>query len=190
METQVDIKMEDHCDNGHNSLTFNPWNVPNASVFLKYHCPECTFQCTKLSGFSNHALANHDRSQILFSKSDLEDEEIKDLELKSDLQEPIKTEPDIEYFDDKIEESFDEEPKVSVFKCYDCQEDYESLELLQKHCESEHGKKFDFQCKTCGIVLKTQKGYEKHLKSHEESVPSRSNEIRGFVTYITLCSKY
>ena len=147
----------------------NPWDVSDASVFIYYHCPECEYHCKQLKTFSNHALENHEKSQILFNKSDEE--------MKIDLEEPIKTEPDIEYFDDRIEEeSFeDRESKSSVFKCYDCQEDYETLELLQKHCENEHGKKFDFQCKTCGMVLKTQKGYEKHLRSHEEIIQSRSN---------------
>ena len=72
-----------------------------------------------------------------------------------------------------------------MFKCFDCKTDYETLELLQKHCESEHGKKFDFQCKTCGIVLKTQKGYLKHMKSHEdenEDTQNGSSKIRQFIS--------
>ena len=45
----------------------NPWSVHDASVFLKYCCPECDYHSGSLKGFSNHALENHERSSTLFN---------------------------------------------------------------------------------------------------------------------------
>ena len=45
----------------------NLWAVENPSVFLKYHCPECDFQDSKLELFTDHALANHENAIVLFS---------------------------------------------------------------------------------------------------------------------------
>ena len=46
----------------------NPWSVVNASVFLKYCCPECEYSHQSLNTFSNHALENHHKAQLLFSQ--------------------------------------------------------------------------------------------------------------------------
>ena len=45
----------------------NPWNVLDADVFLKYCCPECDFKANELDFFSQHAVINHELSNILFS---------------------------------------------------------------------------------------------------------------------------
>ena len=37
----------------------NPWVVPDASVFLKYCCPECEFKNAIFQNFANHALMHH-----------------------------------------------------------------------------------------------------------------------------------
>ena len=37
----------------------NPWSVEDASVFLKYCCPECEFSDWNLKSFADHALENH-----------------------------------------------------------------------------------------------------------------------------------
>ena len=66
MEIQVKQEVDDdikECDISH---TINPWDVTDASVFLKYCCPECDFQSKGLSQFGEHALSNHDRSSVLF----------------------------------------------------------------------------------------------------------------------------
>ena len=48
----------------------NPWNVSDASVFLKYCCPECDYINLNLSEFSDHALENHAQSIALFDPTD------------------------------------------------------------------------------------------------------------------------
>ena len=47
----------------------NPWEVSDASVFLKYCCPECDYQCSQLDSFGIHATKNHDLSSILFEET-------------------------------------------------------------------------------------------------------------------------
>jgi hypothetical protein len=56
---ETDIKKE--------ACEANPWSVDDASVFLKYCCPECEYHEGDLKVFSNHALKNHERSYILFN---------------------------------------------------------------------------------------------------------------------------
>ena len=57
-DIQTVIKKED--------FDTNPWSVDDASVFLKYNCPECDYNDGSLKVFSHHALENHVRSSILF----------------------------------------------------------------------------------------------------------------------------
>merc|ERR1719400_186948 len=47
----------------------NPWNVSDASVFLKYCCPECDYQFVQLEIFVIHATKYHDLSRILFEET-------------------------------------------------------------------------------------------------------------------------
>ena len=62
-DIQTVIKKED--------FDTNPWSVDDASVFLKYNCPECDYNDGSLKVFSHHALENHDKSKSLFdAKSD------------------------------------------------------------------------------------------------------------------------
>ena len=56
----------------------NPWNVTDASVFLKYCCPECDYTEQNLRIFSEHPLENHDLANTLFKKTrnkDFQEEE-------------------------------------------------------------------------------------------------------------------
>ena len=46
---------------------YNPWKVADPSVFLRYHCPECTVIFTELEKFSTHAMKNHPYSRCLFN---------------------------------------------------------------------------------------------------------------------------
>ena len=48
----------------------NPWSVEDASVFLKYCCPECEFSDWNLKSFADHALENHTGSNVLFTTDD------------------------------------------------------------------------------------------------------------------------
>ena len=47
-------------------MTFNPWDVPSAAVFLKYCCPECDYQVSDLPFFEEHASRNHELSRTFF----------------------------------------------------------------------------------------------------------------------------
>ena len=52
----------------------NPWKVNEVSAFLKYCCPECTYNDSELNVFIEHAFENHEDSAVLFTeKSDFKD---------------------------------------------------------------------------------------------------------------------
>ena len=61
MEIEATIKEE--------TADANPWSVNDASVFLKYCCPECDYNIDSLKVFSHHALENHVKSLTLFEKT-------------------------------------------------------------------------------------------------------------------------
>ena len=46
----------------------NPWEVSDASEFLRYVCPECDHNSKSLDKFSSHALTEHPKSARLFDK--------------------------------------------------------------------------------------------------------------------------
>ena len=52
------VKVED-------SFSNNPWCVDDASVFLKFCCPECDYQIPDLQMFHNHAIGNHTKGQLM-----------------------------------------------------------------------------------------------------------------------------
>ena len=60
----------------------NPWDVSNASEFLKYCCPECDFKSGELDDFSQHAIENHVLSNTLFNPGNFS--EFKDFDSKCD----------------------------------------------------------------------------------------------------------
>ena len=47
-------------------IKFNPWAVTDASVFLKYCCPECEFNDPILQHFADHAVSYHPNASSLF----------------------------------------------------------------------------------------------------------------------------
>ena len=51
-------------------LGYNPWEVSDATAFLKYCCPECDFKNELYEEFSGHALENHVLATTLFVKAD------------------------------------------------------------------------------------------------------------------------
>ena len=63
----------------------NPWEVRDASLFLKYCCPECNHQSNELHGFAEHALENHELSKVLFDNKDIQKAEVpEETEIKSE----------------------------------------------------------------------------------------------------------
>ena len=57
----------------------NPWNVADATMFLKYCCPECDYQITHLNIFEVHATTQHELSSIFFEN----------IEIAKKLQDPL-----------------------------------------------------------------------------------------------------
>jgi hypothetical protein len=51
---------------------FNPWNVSDLSVFLKYCCPECDFKCEEVHLFCEHAIDHHENSSALLKDQQYE----------------------------------------------------------------------------------------------------------------------
>ena len=51
---------------------FNPWNVSDLSVFLKYCCPECDFKCNDAHFFCDHAIHKHKNSSALLNNEQYE----------------------------------------------------------------------------------------------------------------------
>ena len=57
------------------ALINNLWMVEDASVFLKYCCPDCEFADENLSNFTDHAIANHKDAFALFPVENIVAEE-------------------------------------------------------------------------------------------------------------------
>ena len=55
-----------HISNSMEIIGYNPWEVSDASRFLRYCCPECDFRNENLQEFSEHALENHILANTLF----------------------------------------------------------------------------------------------------------------------------
>ena len=72
------------------SSDLNPWSVDNASVFLKYCCPECDYNNVSLKVFSHHASENHAKSSTLFNRTNNDNDEI----LSKNKSEEVKIETD------------------------------------------------------------------------------------------------
>ena len=73
----------------------NPWNVTDASVFLKYCCPECDYNHQNLTEFSDHALENHILATVLFHSALNEEQDLENQPLasiKSEYESHFKTE--------------------------------------------------------------------------------------------------
>ena len=78
MDMKATIKQE--------NVDSNPWCVEDPSVFLKYNCPECDYNNCSLKVFSDHALENHEKSSILFEKTNNGIEKVQWVMEKSKLQ--------------------------------------------------------------------------------------------------------
>ena len=84
----------------------NPWNVSDASVFLKYCCPECDYQFVQLEIFVIHATKYHDLSKILFeeTKINIDSKHVKEEPFSELLENSEVIEEASEHFDDFIED--------------------------------------------------------------------------------------
>ena len=71
----------------------NPWNVTNASIFLKYCCPECDYVNSNLPAFTVHAMENHILSNVLFNNTQNDDNQLMSDEAQNWMKEEY--EPDI-----------------------------------------------------------------------------------------------
>ena len=56
----------------------NPWIVENIEVFHYYCCPECEKKFQECHEFQNHAINEHPKAKVLFAKSEIKNEQIKD----------------------------------------------------------------------------------------------------------------
>ena len=74
------------------SKSNNPWSVSDASVFLKYCCPECDYSNKNLPSFSKHALKNHVLANTLFNNDNDDSENQIVTIVKSEDQENFKSE--------------------------------------------------------------------------------------------------
>ena len=81
------------------SKSNNPWSVSDASVFLKYCCPECDYSNKNLPSFSKHALKNHVLANTLFNNDNDDSENQIVTIVKSEDQENFKSEVTDEHND-------------------------------------------------------------------------------------------
>ena len=183
MDVQV---KEEKCDIiSHNDI--NPWNVSDASVFLKYSCPECEFQSKGLDTFGEHAIANHHRSSVLFKPEQTElKSELQDVSDYIDEDDYMLVEPKV-----KIDLANTEQEKSSilpvvtpvferplsstinvegdVFVCKKCPgQSYESKLQAVKHLLEVHldeDKEYEV-CQVCIALFKNKR----QLKDHQAKV--------------------
>ena len=100
-------------------MTKNPWNVSDSSLFLKYCCPECDFQCPHLYNFEEHALGTHELSKILFENNSVKEEETSSdifeptIHLKEDLENVDQELVKKEYYNGKLDLTLRAQLKVS-----------------------------------------------------------------------------
>ena len=99
----------------------NPWNVSDASVFLKYCCPECDYQFVQLEIFVIHATQYHDLSKILFEETKINSKHVKEEPFSELLENSEVIEEAFEAFDDFIEDDnyiddpdFDEDKPIKL----------------------------------------------------------------------------
>ena len=104
-ETAENAKPETEIDAPEMETSFsNPWNVSDASVFLKYCCPECAYQFVQLEIFVIHATKYHDLSRILFEETKINSEHVKEEPFSELLENSEVIEDASEHFDDFIDD--------------------------------------------------------------------------------------
>ena len=148
---------------------FNPWDVSDASEFLRYCCPECDQKCAQLGDFSKHAIESHPKAQALFESmesKDIKEEEPEEVVVKSDHViddlNDIDWAPEAELRSDSEDMDFNDDdleafrPKSSK-RCRHRSED-PNLNITYVQDQA------CFRCESCNISkFKTKSEVAKHL---------------------------
>ena len=170
---------------GKDDFENNPWSVGDASVFLKYCCPECDYQILNYDMFSYHALENHVKSKVLFEPNEGKEgwkvkPEVFNYEINHDS-----------YFDDQEMETkelpeYQRDKKFSMSKenillatsssetllyCEFCDFTCTSNDELFNHCTNQHESKPPplYRCNVCEFVHKDRTYVEIHsVKMHRK----------------------
>ena len=150
----------------------NPWAVEDASVFLKYCCPECDFNHLDLQLFTEHAVEKHCKASTLFTLEKYETNSINDYKIKQQGEcgkcrlECYCSSEQMDKEDKNIDTiNIKEEPILKV--------KYESIIMKNEHGESKEEIKVDNKNKTqkCSYCVKefsNKNGLSKHISSHDE----------------------
>ena len=179
---QPEVKSEFKEKDYESTFLTNPWDVSNASVFLKYCCPECDFKSDELHGFSQHAVINHVLSNTLFGQTDLDHIE----ESSTIKNNAIDQEYDVnEDFDGNFE-SVDEYPEIVKKYVTAPQKNIDNLsktaqDIFKKSLNISNEEQFDknfkiendnrefHQCSICNISFPDNEKLSKYIaKLHDE----------------------
>ena len=161
-------------------MTFNPWDVPSAAVFLKYCCPECDYQVSDLPFFEEHASRNHELSRIFFrnvfentklvvKEEPILPEQYLDVEFKTVLE-------DTDPFEDNSN-NHTEEYETPINQ-YDFKYRKENLGFFEgndgfalKNEQETQDENIQYFCNTCDYVAPSQSRLTGHLQIHDEPKP-------------------
>ena len=174
----------------------NPWAVENATVFLKFVCPECEYMNQNLESFAKHALKNHKGAQILFHIEDT-DEEPMTVDIKPDVDMFIKEEIfdiDNEYIVESenmpSQEIVDPKPSIGkvkikkkkerrkIFKCEICFIECSSVDVLKYHYSEMHMSGKSKTCSKCDFEYEGKGWYR--LQEHVDRKHPDSSEKKHF----------
>ena len=167
----------------------NPWEVSDASRFLRYCCPECDFRNENLQEFSEHALENHILANTLFVHKTYNLKIGPEPELiESDLVEntvDMKS-TDFEQFEDvsEIKDNSDSDPLSCNYQLHNQVSPYHEGHAQEGHIQLDHAQAGQthsndndnfVQCNICNqIVNKVE--FLQHVKtSHKDN--DRLNNI-------------
>ena len=112
-------------------MNSNPWQVDSIQTFYCLKCPECMFFSQEEFDFKHHAMENHPMSDLLFGKSE-NNEEMAQIKEKSDTDENYDNVPLTSINSNSLientmieKESFDSEIKViNDLKLIEMNEEY------------------------------------------------------------------
>ena len=155
----------------------NPWKVNKVSAFLKYCCPECTYNDSELNVFIEHALENHEDSSVLFTE-------------KSDFEYPKENSQDSEF--DLKEECLDIEKHSQTFVNH-FDHDIQSIEFKSDNTTAENDKKSTFlvECKLDENRSEpvNQTAINEHLVHNDLSKDDEINDQNVKFIPVTITSK-
>ena len=164
-DTKVDNIQYVKIENGFES---NPWAVEDASVFLKYCCPECDYQILNYEIFFAHALENHEKSIVLFGpRTDIENLIVKKEQL--DYDEINASEfLDVDEYNPLVEvkPSISPSTQDGIFRCIRCKYSHESKADVERHSMATHNA--HFFCQTCGKILEKNETIRSHFAKSNE----------------------